>query len=330
MNKRMTAVLTLLLVGAIFLAACSTGTAPAPTPEPPTAEAPPTATAQPRGGVDVAWEHIVQPGVPAVASVNGVEISAEVFLARLRQQLHAVTASYGIDWNDEQMTSLIPAFQDEIVQQLIEEELFRQLAEADGIVVDNTEIAAEVADVQSAVTQSGQYESWESYLASMGASQESFEEQIRVYLLYQKLMEAHGGPAEAEQVHAAHILVETEEEGNEVLAKLQAGSSFAELAAEYSLDTSNKDQGGDLDWFPRGVMVSEFEDAAFSLGIGETSGLVATNYGYHIIQVYGKEVRALSPELLEQFKQENFWTWFEAEMELANIKTLVAFVDPLR
>lgn len=332
MNKRKTTAVTLLLVGAICLAACGTSATPTPEPTavPPTAELSPTETTLPPGGVDVAWEHVVQPQVPAVAAVNSVEISAEGFLTRLRQQLYAVTASYGVDWNDEQMTALIPAFQDEIVQQMVEEELARQLATADGIVIEESEIATEVAEVQSAVTQSGQYESWESYLASMGSSPEDFTDQVTTYLLFQKLTEAHGGPAEAEQVHAAHILVETEEIGNEVLGKLQAGSSFADLAAEYSTDTSNKDQGGDLGWFPRGVMVTEFEEAAFSLGIGETSGLVATDYGYHIIQVYGKEVRALSAEFLEQMQQQNFQTWFDAEGAKAKVETFVTFAEPTR
>jgi len=335
MHKRMIGALTLLLVGVMFLAGCGQSATPttAPTAIPPTVEAPTaevstSETALPPGGVDVAWEHIVQPTVPVVATVNDVEITAEAFLARLRQQLYAVTASYGVDWNDTQMTDLIPGFQDEIVQQLAQEELGKQLAKAEGIGVTEDEITAEVTRVQTSVTESGQYESWESYLSSFGSDPEDFNEQVTTYLIFDKLTKAHGGATEAEQVHAAHILVETEETGNDVLAKLKSGASFADLAAEYSIDTSNKDQGGDLGWFPRGAMVTEFEDAAFSLGIGETSGLVATDYGYHIIQVYGKEVRPLSEDYLAQVQEQNFNTWFDAELQKAKVETLEHFAPP--
>jgi foldase protein PrsA len=226
------------------------------------------------------------------------------------------------------MQALLPTVQEDVLQQMIQEQLGRQLADAEGIVIDDAQIAAELAQAQQDVLQGGQYPSWEDFLESIGSTPEDFREQITVYLVFQALIEAHGGPEEAEHVHAAHILVETEEMANEVLERLEAGDSFADLAAEYSTDTSNKDQGGDLDWFPRGVMVSEFEDAAFSLNPGEISAVVPTQFGYHIIQVLGKEVRALKPELLEQVRNRSFQTWFEAEQDKADLETLVQFADP--
>jgi peptidyl-prolyl cis-trans isomerase SurA len=72
---------------------------------------------------------------------------------------------------------------------------------------------------------------------------------------------------------------------DELLEELRAGADFAELAREHSQDPGSADQGGDLGWFRRGDMVREFEDAAFSLFDGQTSGLVRTEYGYHIIKV---------------------------------------------
>jgi peptidyl-prolyl cis-trans isomerase C len=90
-------------------------------------------------------------------------------------------------------------------------------------------------------------------------------------------------------VRASHILVETEEDGNFILAKLKEGGDFAKLAAEYSKDKSSAGNGGDLGFFSRGRMVPEFEEAAFSLEIGEISGLVKTQFGYHIIKVTDKK-----------------------------------------
>jgi len=333
MNRRMAIAFTLLLVPGIASTACGSKTTPAPTAtaEPtalaPTAQPSPEAT-QPIGGVDVAWEHVTKPQVPVVARVNSVEIRTEEYLEELQKQLHLVTASYAVNWYDEEAQLLLPRFQDQVLQQMVQVEIAGQLAAAEGIVLEDAELEDELLKAMNAILQSGQYESWEEYLTAIGSTQEAFEQQIRIYLLFQKLLEAHGGPEEVEQVHAAHILVETEEVGAEVLAKLEAGESFADLAKEYSTDPGSKDQGGNLGWFPRGTMVPEFEAAAFALNPGETSGLVQTQYGYHIIQVLGKEVRPLSPESLQQVRQQNFQVWFDAELQKANVETLVQFEKP--
>jgi parvulin-like peptidyl-prolyl isomerase len=85
------------------------------------------------------------------------------------------------------------------------------------------------------------------------------------------------------QVHCAHILVKTEKEVNAVLERLKKGEKFANIAQEVSLCPSGK-RGGDLGTFGRGKMVKEFEDAAFTLQKGQTSPIVKTKYGYHIVK----------------------------------------------
>ena len=334
-NVRMARVLALLLVGAVSVVACSSTTTSPPAAEVPTATTAATAEVTPtkgevaRGGVDVALEYVVEPTEPVVARVNGVEIGTAAYMDELRQQLQIVTHQYGIDWYDQEMRSYLPTFQEEVLQQLIQEQLGWQLAAAEGIVVDEAKLAAEVQEAKDEIEQGGQYESWEAYLEAMGSDEEDFADQLTTYMIFQELTEAHGGPQEAEHVNAAHILVESEETAKEVLARLEAGDSFSDLAAEYSTDTSNKDRGGDLGWFPRGVMVSEFEEAAFALSIGGTSAVVATKFGYHIIQVNGKEERTLSPELFEQMQERNFSSWFEAETAEADIEALVQFAEPV-
>ena len=146
-------------------------------------------------------------------------------------------------------------------------------------------------------------------------------------MLHEKMLDAHGGPKEIEQVHARHILVETEEEGDVVLAKLEEGEDFADLAAEYSIDTGSKDKGGDLGWFARRVMVAEFEEVAFGLEIGETSELVETEFGYHLIEVLQKEVRELQPQLLQGFQEKTFNEWFAEQKELAEIERFISFMQ---
>jgi peptidyl-prolyl cis-trans isomerase D len=99
-----------------------------------------------------------------------------------------------------------------------------------------------------------------------------------------------------EQVRASHILFKTEgkdeaavkKAAEAVLARAKAGEDFAALAKKYSEDSS-KDKGGDLDYFGRGVMAKEFEDAAFGLQPGQISDLVKTVFGFHIIKVVDKK-----------------------------------------
>jgi len=98
----------------------------------------------------------------------------------------------------------------------------------------------------------------------------------------------------APSVNADHILISTDERSDEearelaedVLAQLQDGADFAELVTEYSDDAGSKTRGGNLGFFTRGQMVPPFEEAAFALSEpGELSGLVKSDFGYHIIKL---------------------------------------------
>ncbi len=122
-----------------------------------------------------------------------------------------------------------------------------------------------------------------------------------------------------EQVNVRHILIKTpqpgpdgkvdqnavkaaEKKAEDVLAKLKAGGDFAKLAKEYSDDTASAQNGGSLDWIQKGRTVPEFEKAAFSLKKGETSGIVQSSYGFHIIHVDDKQEAHLKS--LEEVKPE--------------------------
>ena len=87
------------------------------------------------------------------------------------------------------------------------------------------------------------------------------------------------------QVHAAHILVKTEQEAKQILDEIKANKiDFGKAAQLKSICPSSK-KAGDLGWFGRGMMVREFENAAFSANKGELVGPIKTQFGWHLIRV---------------------------------------------
>ena len=90
------------------------------------------------------------------------------------------------------------------------------------------------------------------------------------------------------KIRASHILVQTEEEAKDLLQKIEEGADFGELAQEHSLCPSKRD-GGDLRFFGKGMMVKPFEDAAFSLEVGQVSEPVQTQFGWHLIKLTDKQ-----------------------------------------
>lgn len=91
-----------------------------------------------------------------------------------------------------------------------------------------------------------------------------------------------------DEVRASHILVDTKEKADQILAQIKSGKDFATLAKENSKDTVSAQNGGDLGYFTKDKMIKAFSDAAFKLKVGEVSGVVQTEYGYHIIKCADK------------------------------------------
>ena len=100
----------------------------------------------------------------------------------------------------------------------------------------------------------------------------------------------------AEEVHARHILVETEDGAKSIIAELNRGADFAELAKTRSKDPSGAQSGGDLGYFTQKDMVPEFANAAFAMRPGEVSKTpVKTQFGYHVIKVEDKRMASVPP-----------------------------------
>ncbi len=98
-----------------------------------------------------------------------------------------------------------------------------------------------------------------------------------------------------EELSARHILVDKKELADDIAVKLKAGGDFAALAKQHSKDPGSKENGGDLGFFGKGMMVPQFEEAAFKLAKGETSPPVQSQFGFHIIRIDDKRTKQAPP-----------------------------------
>jgi len=138
-----------------------------------------------------------------------------------------------------------------------------------------------------------------------------------------------------EQIHARHILVRQKSEALDILKELKRHKDdFASLAAHHSIDDSNKSRGGDLNWFPHGIMVPSFEKVAFALkNTGDISKPVKTQYGWHIIELLGKRpaykqtLEEAKEEILQILRQQALDSWMDTLVKDSQI-TIIDNLEP--
>lgn len=149
--------------------------------------------------------------------------------------------------------------------------------------------------------------------------------ETEIAAFYQQNLSQYQTPA---QVRASHILFKLEgkdekavqAQAEEVLKKAKApNADFAALAKQYSEDDSNNMNGGDLDYFGRGRMVAEFEQAAFAMKPGEISNLVKTAFGFHIIKVVDSQPENTRPLAAVRAELEDQLKWQKAQAEAERI-----------
>lgn len=120
---------------------------------------------------------------------------------------------------------------------------------------------------------------------------------------------------------APRTLDEARALAEELRQRIIDGEDFAALAAEYSDDLSNAQSGGDLDWFGRGMMVAPFEEAAFSLPVGEVSEPVETQFGVHLIEVLERDdTRPKDEATVEQERNQAFFDWLQEQTAATEIQ----------
>ena len=146
--------------------------------------------------------------------------------------------------------------------------------------------------------------------------------QADIEAFYKQNLQQYQTPA---QVRASHILLKLEGKdekqvqalADDIAKKAKAGADFAALAKQYSEDESNNMNGGDLDYFGRGRMVAEFEQAAFAMKSGEISNPVKTAFGFHIIKVVDNKPETTRPvaEVRSEIEDQLKWQKAQAEAE---------------
>jgi len=134
-----------------------------------------------------------------------------------------------------------------------------------------------------------------------------------------------------DQAHARHVLLASEGEAWKVLKQLRRNrGSFEKLAASKSLDNSNKLRGGNLNWFPRGMMVKVFDDVVFSLKENGLSKPLKTEFGWHVIELLGKRSAMQKPleevrdEIISALQHQRLQQWYQKVEDAADINIIKA------
>ena len=252
---------------------------------------------------------------PLAARVNGDGILLAAFQKEV-ERCQAGLSSVAAD------TARCP---NSALQSLIEQRVVEQAAVAANLTVTDEELNAAEGRIQQSLGGAEAYAAW---LAANLYTPDEFRQALRSDRLRAKMADqvmASVGP-QAEQVHALALVVADEATAQDLLAQIRGGADFSALALKYSLDSSSRATGGDLGWFPRGVLaVPEVEAAAFALKPGETSEVIHSAVGYHLVQVLEVDpARPLSPAARQTLRARAYQAWLEGALSRAVVEKLVS------
>jgi len=304
-----------------------------------------------------------------VARVNGEEIAVSAMYAVANQIFGRYQSFYQQLGQDASVllegangARFVLDLQADATEEVIRRALYEQEAQSRGIRVGSSQIEAAFTEAYGVFLQQNSITEAQliAYLEQQGTTLETYQDSLRVDAERQ-LREAAVGEAVAgliaptedellafyeaniadydrvERIRASHVLVEDLETAREVRALVDEGADFAELASIYSIDTGSRENGGDLDFFERGVMVSEFEEAAFALRVGEVSDPVQSEFGYHIILLTDRE-EARTPSLDEvrgevtsdytaEEADQRVSEWYEARLAASQVEIAFPKID---
>jgi len=290
----------------------------------------------------------VDPGA-MVVTVNGKEITegevSEQVEKRVAVQKQRMPEGMEIPYEQKQMLRA------SVVDMLVEMKLISQKLEEKNIAVTEEQVVQAIQTIAGQRNQT--VEELEKETAEYGMTMADLKEQVGFKLRVDALMEAEMGQAkvteadaklffdqnpqhftQSEQVRASHILLGKRgitdsdypaelEKIKAAQARLNDGEAFAEVAKAVSTCPSSA-EGGDLGFFGKGQMDPAFEQAAFELEVGQTSDIVKSSFGYHLIKVTDKKPAGSTPfeevkeditRHLTQQKQREFWTEYNQTLK---------------
>ncbi len=288
-----------------------------------------------------------------IAVVNGTPITRQTFDSEFQAAMERMAAAGQTPSGIQGML-----LRKQVIDSLINEELLVQESKKQGIQVSSDQVNGEIERIKSQFPSEEEFDNALEQRQMTGEDlREKLERRQAIQTLLEKEVPIGEDPTEAdkekfyadnpemftspESVRASHILIklepdadpETTSEANkkikDIEEKLDAGEDFAELAKTHSEGPSNV-KGGDLGFFTRGKMVKPFEDAAFTLKSGETSPVVQTDFGLHLIRVtdrkseetvaYKDAEADIARMLVQDDRRERFEAYMESLKNKADIQ----------
>lgn len=276
-----------------------------------------------------------------VAEVDGHQISQEEFDKdfQVYKDLYERQLGEGaLDQEGMDGKTMGESLEESILDKLIMERLIQDDNEKKGIEVTEEDLQEYIDEYKESI---GGEESYQQFLQSNNLSDEYFVDNMMKELRGRKhkddfLSGVSVSDEEAREyfeenkddlveINASHILLGSEEEALDVLEKLDAGEDFAELATTESMDSISAVNGGNLGYFGKGQMIPEFEEVAFQLEEGETSDIVKTEVGYHVIKIQDKRESFddLEDKVMELIKEEAYFDYVQSLRDQATINTYI-------
>jgi parvulin-like peptidyl-prolyl isomerase len=243
--------------------------------------------------------------------VNGQGITLVEYNAALLRLKEAQESIGQPGVEQEQVERVLRNFTDEL--------LLAQAAVQNGRVVDDAELQTRIDKLVADVGGEANLVSWQerNYYTP-----ETFRESLRraILVTWQRDEIINAVPMTAEHIRARQILVQDEDNAVYAYAQLQSGADFETLAFLYDFTL-----GGDLGWFPRGMLTQpNVEEAVFALQPGEYTEVIKSAIGYHIVYVIEREMEhALSIESRRMMQEKALQAWLEAARTASSIEILV-------